>query len=59
MDRIGTNLLQHSWAHRDDDGNDDDDDDDDDDDAVLYSAVTPCHCSMFGRDVVSFETCSQ
>ena len=36
----------------DDDGDDDDDDDggddDDGDDVVLYSAVTPCYCSMLG-----------
>ena len=39
----------------------DDDDDDDDDDVVLYSAVTPCYCSMLsalGR-VVSFKVCCQ
>ena len=35
----------------DDDDHDDDDhddDDDDDDDVQLYSAVTPCYCSMLG-----------
>ena len=35
-------------------------DGDDDDDDVLYSAVTPCYCSMLGRVVlVSFEACCQ
>ena len=38
---------------------DDDDDDDDDDDVVLYSAVTPCYCSMLGAlgRVVNSEAC--
>ena len=40
---------------------DDDDDDDDDDDVHLYSAVTPCYCSMLGAlgRVVSLEACCQ
>ena len=40
---------------------DDDDDDDDDDDVVLYSAVTPCYCSMLGAlgRAASFEACCQ
>ena len=41
------------------DDDDDEDDGDDDDGVVLYSAVTPCYCSMLGAlgRVVSFEAC--
>ena len=60
-------------ADDDDDGGDDDDDDGDDadddadaddgddNDIHLYTAVTPCYCSMFGAlgRVESFEACCQ
>ena len=40
-------LGTHADDGDDDDDDDfDDDDDDDGDDVVLYSAVTPCYCSM-------------
>ena len=36
-------------------------DDDDGNDVVIYSAVTPCYCSMLNAHVrvVSFEACCQ
>ena len=53
-------TIAVKWSRCDDDDDDNDDDDDDDDDDVgLYSAVTPCYCSLLGAlgRVVSFETC--
>ena len=49
-------TIAVKWCRCDDD---DDDNDDDDDDVGLYSAVTPCDCSLLGAlgRVVSFETC--
>ena len=60
-------TLGRDQLHDDDDDDTDDDDaaaaadDDEDDVAHLYSAVTPCNCSMLGAlgRVVSFEACYQ